>query len=51
MQADKAMAFPIIEDDPYGQLRYEGEHLSPLVVLDYEDAGPHNGIRRATSST
>jgi 2-aminoadipate transaminase len=25
---------PIIEDDPYGQLRYEGEHLSPLVVLD-----------------
>ena len=25
---------PIIEDDPYGQLRYEGEHVSPLVVLD-----------------
>ena len=25
---------PIIEDDPYGQLRYEGEHLPPLVVLD-----------------
>jgi 2-aminoadipate transaminase len=25
---------PIIEDDPYGQLRYEGEHLTPLVVLD-----------------
>ncbi len=25
---------PIIEDDPYGQLRYEGEHLSPVVVLD-----------------
>ncbi len=25
---------PIIEDDPYGQLRYEGEHISPLVVLD-----------------
>ncbi|HSY12027.1 MAG TPA: PLP-dependent aminotransferase family protein [Verrucomicrobiae bacterium] len=25
---------PIIEDDPYGQLRYEGEHNSPLVVLD-----------------
>jgi 2-aminoadipate transaminase len=25
---------PIIEDDPYGQLRYSGEHLPPLVVLD-----------------
>ena len=28
---------PIIEDDPYGQLRYEGEHLPPLVVLDREN--------------
>jgi 2-aminoadipate transaminase len=28
---------PIIEDDPYGQLRYEGEHLTPLVVLDREN--------------
>jgi 2-aminoadipate transaminase len=27
---------PIIEDDPYGQLRYEGEHLPALVVLDSE---------------
>ncbi|HLF27784.1 MAG TPA: PLP-dependent aminotransferase family protein [Anaerolineae bacterium] len=27
---------PIIEDDPYGQLRFEGEHLKPLVVLDAE---------------
>ena len=25
---------PIIEDDPYGELRYEGEHITPLVVLD-----------------
>ncbi len=25
---------PIIEDDPYGQLRYSGDHLPPLVVLD-----------------
>lgn len=25
---------PIIEDDPYGQLRYEGEHLPSLSVLD-----------------
>jgi 2-aminoadipate transaminase len=27
---------PVIEDDPYGQLRYEGEHIKPLVVLDAE---------------
>jgi 2-aminoadipate transaminase len=27
---------PIVEDDPYGQLRFEGEHLSPVVVLDRE---------------
>jgi 2-aminoadipate transaminase len=25
---------PILEDDPYGQLRYEGEHIAPLAVLD-----------------
>jgi len=31
--ADK-YGIPIVEDDPYGQLRYEGEHLTPLVVLD-----------------
>src|SRR5690349_20620445 len=30
-------AIPIIEDDPYGQLRYEGEHLPPLVLLDREN--------------
>jgi 2-aminoadipate transaminase len=27
---------PIIEDDPYGQLRFEGDHIKPLVVLDAE---------------
>jgi len=27
---------PIIEDDPYGQLRYEGAHIKPFVVLDSE---------------
>jgi 2-aminoadipate transaminase len=27
---------PIVEDDPYGQLRYEGEHIKPIVVLDAE---------------
>jgi len=25
---------PIVEDDPYGQLRYEGDHLPSIVVLD-----------------
>ncbi len=25
---------PIVEDDPYGKLRYEGEHIPPVVVLD-----------------
>jgi 2-aminoadipate transaminase len=27
---------PIVEDDPYGQLRYEGEHLPPIVEIDAE---------------
>jgi 2-aminoadipate transaminase len=27
---------PIIEDDPYGQLRYEGEHLPAIVHVDSE---------------
>ncbi len=27
---------PIIEDDPYGQLRYEGENLPSIVTLDNE---------------
>ena len=34
---------PIIEDDPYGQLRYEGEHLPPVVVLDSHRRNAHNG--------
>lgn len=25
---------PVIEDDPYGELRFEGEHVSPVVVID-----------------
>ncbi len=25
---------PIVEDDPYGQLRFEGDHIPPLFVLD-----------------
>jgi 2-aminoadipate transaminase len=27
---------PIVDDDPYGQLRYEGEHLPSLLTLDGE---------------
>lgn len=34
---------PILEDDPYGQLRYEGDHLPPLVKLDAELHGAGNG--------
>lgn len=39
---------PIIEDDPYGQLRFEGDHLPPLLVLDaerlnYRNHGNGNG--------
>jgi len=35
---------PIIEDDPYGQLRYEGDHIKPLVVIDAECLEcDHNG--------
>lgn len=34
---------PIIEDDPYGQLRYEGEHLPSLLVIDRENLRRDNG--------
>jgi 2-aminoadipate transaminase len=34
---------PIVEDDPYGQLRYEDEHLTPLVVLDRENLRRDDG--------
>ncbi len=40
--ADK-YGIPIVEDDPYGQLRYEGEHLPPLVVLDRENLRRDSG--------
>ena len=30
---------PIVEDDPYGQLRFEGEHLPSIVVLDSQFRG------------
>jgi 2-aminoadipate transaminase len=34
---------PILEDDPYGQLRYEGEHLPTLVTIDAEMHGSIGG--------
>jgi len=40
--ADK-YGVPLIEDDPYGQLRYEGDHLTPLVVLDRVNLRRDNG--------
>lgn len=37
---------PILEDDPYGQLRYDGEHLPSLVTLDAE----YRGLQKAAYS-
>jgi 2-aminoadipate transaminase len=34
---------PIIEDDPYGQLRYEGDHLTPLITLDRQNISGDDG--------
>lgn len=38
--ADK-YGVPIVEDDPYGQLRYEGEHIRSVVSLDSKFRGPN----------
>ena len=40
--ADK-YGVPIVEDDPYGQLRYEGEHIPSVVTLDSQYRGPNGG--------
>ncbi len=38
---------PIVEDDPYGQLRYDGDHIPSVVTLDSryrnEDNGEYTG--------
>lgn len=34
---------PIVEDDPYGQIRFEGEHLPPVAVVDSEYRGAKDG--------
>ncbi len=36
MRLSDRYGIPLVEDDPYGQLRYEGEHIKPLVVIDAE---------------
>ncbi|MGE5345351.1 MAG: PLP-dependent aminotransferase family protein [Acidithiobacillales bacterium] len=41
---------PIVEDDPYGQLRYEGDHLPPLVTLDADFHGCASGERAFTGN-
>ncbi len=40
--ADK-YGVPIVEDDPYGQLRYEGDHIPSVVYLDSKFRGPNGG--------
>jgi 2-aminoadipate transaminase len=40
--ADK-YGVPIVEDDPYGQLRYEGENIPSVVYLDSQFRGPNGG--------
>lgn len=36
---------PVVEDDPYGALRFSGEHIQPLIALDadYQTASGLNG--------
>jgi 2-aminoadipate transaminase len=34
---------PILEDDPYGELRFEGEYVEPLVVLSARQNGQQSG--------
>lgn len=42
---------PIVEDDPYGELRYSGEPIPPLAALDIERHGqPHHVVYLSTFS-
>jgi 2-aminoadipate transaminase len=36
---------PIVEDDPYGQLRYEGEPVPPLLALDRTNQANDSGYQ------
>jgi 2-aminoadipate transaminase len=40
--ADK-YGVPIVEDDPYGQLRYEGEHIPTVLTLDSQFRDEQDG--------
>jgi 2-aminoadipate transaminase len=40
--ADK-YGVPIVEDDPYGRLRFEGEHIPSVISLDAQYRGSRNG--------
>ena len=35
---------PIVEDDPYGQIRFEGKHLPPITVVDSEYRGQNGSF-------
>jgi 2-aminoadipate transaminase len=37
---------PVVEDDPYGQLRYEGKHLPSVVTLDGQFRKNHDACYR-----
>jgi 2-aminoadipate transaminase len=39
IEISQRQGVPIVEDDPYGELRFEGEALKPLVVVDAELSG------------
>ncbi len=43
VRESRAHGIPIVEDDPYGELRFEGKPLKPLMVVDAELAGGNNG--------
>ncbi len=45
VQLSDKYGIPIVEDDPYGQLRYEGEHQPPLVVLDRINVARDSGYK------
>ena len=45
MRLSNKYGIPLVEDDPYGALRFEGQHLPPLVALDadYQSQSGQNG--------
>jgi 2-aminoadipate transaminase len=45
-----SLGIPIVEDDPYGQLRFDGEHLPSLVKLDAETHRCSRGERTFTGN-